>query len=531
MEKNKFDIIIVGGGLGGLTAGAKLAKEGKKVLLIEQHHIPGGCATTFKRKDYTMEVGLHEMDGLDENDQKTKIFNDLKVFDNVEFLRVPEFYHFKNEKINITIPDNTIKAIEVLIKKFPKEKKGIEQFFKVIHKIQKEVNHLPEKKWQQILLLPFFPALFPYLSICSSKFTKFTSLLNPLFWLLHPNLIFWKYQNLGDFLDAIIDDDDLKLVLNANLQYYHDDPYSMSLIYFSVAQASFYNGGHFIKGGSQKLSNYLAKIITKNNGEILLSKKVTDIIIENDTKAVGVKYQNTFSKDSKKETINADIIIANTAIPNVIDLLSSEKTKKILKTKTLKLEKTCSLLSIYIGFKKEVKELGNKNYSTFVFDKSVKSQKDMIANHHGNFDKRNFVFVDYSQVDSGLTPKGKSFGVICTVDYLSDWENLSKEEYKQKKEKVAQIFFKRLEKEIPGIFNEIDYYEVGTSKTIKRYTLNPEGAVYGFAQTPEQAGMFRMQNKSSVKNLYFASAWAMPGGGFTGAILSGSFCANEILRK
>ena len=61
---NNFDVIIIGGGLGGLTAGAKLAKEGKKVCLIEQHSIPGGCATTFKRKDFIMEVGLHEMDGL-----------------------------------------------------------------------------------------------------------------------------------------------------------------------------------------------------------------------------------------------------------------------------------------------------------------------------------------------------------------------------------------------------------------------------------------------------------------------------------
>ncbi len=63
---NQYDIIIIGGGLGGLTAGAKLARSGKKVFLVEQHYLPGGCATVFKRKDYTMEVGLHEMDGLHE---------------------------------------------------------------------------------------------------------------------------------------------------------------------------------------------------------------------------------------------------------------------------------------------------------------------------------------------------------------------------------------------------------------------------------------------------------------------------------
>ena len=94
-----YDIIIIGSGLGGLIAGAKLAKEGKKVLLVEQHDRPGGYATTFKRGDYTLEVGLHETDGPSQRDMKTKIFNDLDVFSNVDFLPVPEFYRFINDRL------------------------------------------------------------------------------------------------------------------------------------------------------------------------------------------------------------------------------------------------------------------------------------------------------------------------------------------------------------------------------------------------------------------------------------------------
>ena len=82
----KYDVIIIGAGLGGLTAGAKLAREGKKVLIVEQHSKPGGCATTFKRGDFTMEVGLHEMDGPSPRDMKTRIFNELEVSGNVEFI-------------------------------------------------------------------------------------------------------------------------------------------------------------------------------------------------------------------------------------------------------------------------------------------------------------------------------------------------------------------------------------------------------------------------------------------------------------
>jgi phytoene dehydrogenase-like protein len=139
--------------------------------------------------------------------------------------------------------------------------------------------------------------------------------------------------------------------------------------------------------------------------------------------------------------------------------------------------------------------------------------------------------VDYSQIDSQLAPQGKGLGVICTFDYLSDWENLSKEEYKTKKEEVARILTERLNKVIPGIKDEIEYCEVATPKTIKRYTLNPGGTAYGFAQIPKQAGRKRIRQKSPIDNLYFASAWTFPGGGFSGAIRSGYWCAEEILDR
>jgi len=96
----KYDVIVIGAGLGGLTAGAKLAREGMKVLVIEQHSQPGGCATSFRRGDFTLEVGLHEMDGPGSRDTKNRIFSELDVTGNVEFIHVPEFYRF----IRVTLP-------------------------------------------------------------------------------------------------------------------------------------------------------------------------------------------------------------------------------------------------------------------------------------------------------------------------------------------------------------------------------------------------------------------------------------------
>ncbi|MFM6279406.1 MAG: phytoene desaturase family protein, partial [Dolichospermum sp.] len=102
------------------------------------------------------------------------------------------------------------------------------------------------------------------------------------------------------------------------------------------------------------------------------------------------------------------------------------------------------------------------------------------------------------------------------------------QEYKKKKESIAQIALERLEKEITGISGEVEHYEVATSKTIQRYTLNPQGTPYGFAAIPSQVGLFRLPNKSPIPGLYFASAWTYPGHGFGGTIISGYLCARQV---
>lgn len=483
MSDSLYDVIIIGAGLAGLVSGATLAKEGVKVLVLEQHHTVGGCATNFKRKQYEFEVGLHEMDGLgNENDPKHELFENLEVQKHVIFKRVPEFYRVKWNNIDFIMPDDIEEAIQKLQKTFPKEERNIEDFFAEMRQIRS---------------------------------FKTKSLFNR------------RKATLGEVLDQYFTSEELKIIICSNLAYYHDNPYELSFNYFSIAQLSYLEGGGwYIAGGSLKLSKYLADYIEKHGGKIVLKHEVTEILLDNKQRKVkGVKYIRTKRNDPPIESAFANIIIANTAVTNLAEnlipsLQNSSYTKQVADQ-----DLPCSLLSIYIAF--ESHDFENTNYSTFIFDESLKKLQDFSEiERTGNYNQKGFVFVDYSIVGEPLT------GTICAVDYIKNWEGMTKGEYKEKKKKVMQLFIDRLEKQFPGIKKSIAYAEMATPRTITRYTKNPQGVVYGFTQTPAMLGKRRLEIATPpIENLYIASAWGSTGGGYSGAMLAGYKTANMLLKK
>ena len=482
------EVCIIGAGLGGLTSGALLSKKGYKVTILEQHYVVGGSATAFKRKGYTCEVGLHEMDSLYTDKNKNKIFEALGVYDNIDFVKVPEFFRTKMKGVDFVMPENADDAISELIKKFPSEEKGIRKYFETISNIAKEMGGVIRMKWYQKALFPF----------------------------IYPNIFKYRAMSVQEAMDGIIDNEELKMLLNSNIGYYHDFADTFSFIYHSLGQNSYFTGGGwFIKGGSQNLSNYLAKVITDNGGEVIKSANVTKISERNGRKLIGYTF-----KKSQVE-LETDIVISNASPMRTYEWanVTYEPEKKVIGN---------SLITVYIGFKNNVKSVyGKRPYSNFYF-KDVSS----IDTYHNNLKKditeRGFIFVDYSQIDSGLTTDEKSFGVFCSVDYLKDWENLSDDEYAEKKNKLAEVYFDELEKDYPNIRDHVEFFEVGTAKTMKRYLKTENGTAYGFAPTPEQFLKKPNVKSNKVDNLYFVGAWVI-GGGFSPAINSGGLCYKKII--
>lgn len=478
-------ITIIGAGLGGLSAGALLAKEGYQVTILEQHTVVGGCATTFKRKGgFTCEVGLHEMDGVYTNTTVKKVFEALDVYNNVEFLKPKTFFQITTPKGTFVMPHGVEASKKALKSLWSDQDETIDQYFKLIEAIHNELYLLQNLKWYQYPMVP----------------------------LLARNVLRYRSKSVSEVMDQLTDNETLKLILNANLQYYNDIPQTLSFLLHAVAQYSYYHGGgYFIKGGSQQLSNYLAKVIVDHGGSVITKALVTKI----EDYSVEYRHRKSF------EMVPSDIIISNLSPQDTYRLFGTlyQETKEIAN----------SLLTVYIGFNKNLKEVyGEQSYTHFIYDKLSKLD-DFSLMAQKEIRQRGFTFVDYSQVDATLTPSDKSFGVVCLSDYIEDWEDLDQEVYKAKKHSLQEAIIRKLETYYPDISKYIEYIETGTAKTVQRYIKTPQGTAYGYKATPKQFFKVPDVRSKKIKNLYFVGQWVIAGG-FSPAISSGYLAYKEIMR-
>lgn len=529
MSPKKYDVIVIGSGLGAMAAAARLSKKGRKVLIMEHHFIPGGCATAFGRKspntgkNYKFDVALHEIEGLDKHDLKMPILEELGVLENLKFVKVPEFYNFNNSRVDVTLPADPDLARELLTKYFPKEKNGIDAFFRHLMCTRRDIyRYSTMMEWAQ-----------------GSKVKR---LLMTLFHLLPLPLVCFPYlmRNLfvtvGTRVKRCVDNPDLQALLLANLGYYHDDPMTMAMTYFAVAQGGYFMGAYNIDGGGQKLSNYLWKLIGDNGGDRMLSAMATRLLVDKKGAIEGVAFKKAVKgvvdPDAVEEVAYAPRVIAAADPYQVADMLPQTLCETMRKG-LVKKKDAISLATIYVALKsKACESLGSKYYSNFIFRPDCYGLDDVTnAIQGGRYDAIPFVFLDNSCVPFS----DEDHQYLCTitaVSYAKHWEGMSREGYQKKKEEFARTMFDRVEERLPGFKEQIDIYEVATPLTIARYTKARGGTPYGFAQTLDQSALFRMNNKSKlVKGLYFASAWCRPGGGFTGSIISGSMTSSIILGE
>ena len=328
----------------------------------------------------------------------------------------------------------------------------------------------------------------------------------------------------SQLLDKHIKDEKLRAIIYANWPFYGLPPSKLNITYGVLPNFSYWmQGAYYPEGGNQVIPNAFVDVIKENGGEVIFNRGVSRLITEGN-KAVGVET-------SKGESYKGKVIVSNISPHDTFfKLLNPELIPQKLKNSTNKMELSGSHFIVYLGLGEEfTAKLDNKeDHEFFIFD-TYDHDLDYQWCMKCEVDKASYELVLYSNVDSS-TSKGEKF-IMGLTQYQSYeyWQKFeadyfagNKEEYKKEKERMAKILIERAERVIPNISKNIEIIEIATPLTLKRFTSNPRGASYGWANLVTQSNpLQRSPQKTPIKNLYLSSAWAFPGEGQTGAVRCG----------
>lgn len=513
---NDYDAIVIGSGLGGLTAGALYARAGHRVLVLEQNETFGGAATTYHRGAMTIEASLHETAAPQATaDPKGEIFEALDLYQDIEFVPVGDFYEVRCPLIGapLVIPHGIDALRDRLTERFPHEADSIRRFLKQVDSIQTAIQILMEKH-------------------------------DGLWWLVHgAELPFRLWSVLRDMRSSVSkvleryfgDNEAIKFALAANLPYYSDDPDQMWWLMYAVAQGGFLQGGgNYIKGGSQVLSDRFVDRIREGGGEALAGQTAIEILLGEQGEASGVRYQ---PRAGGEDTVaHAPVVFANAsphALENMLPAVERDSFMAPYRGKPL----STSLFSITLGLNRRPSELGVSAYSTMIIPEWMERLSDFkhCAGLLADMPSGRLPVLgvcDYSHIDSGLIG-GELFPVsVAGVDRLTNWEGLCEDDYHNKKNAWLDAVLERLDAEWPGFADAVVQREFATARTMRDFLNTPGGAIYGFApNVPERSLLSGPPRtpETSIKGLWLASSFA-GAGGFSGAMYSGGAAAKAALR-
>lgn len=494
-----YDCIIIGAGMAGLTSALKLASSGKKVLVLEKQPVPGGVATSFRRKGFIFESSLHFVDALAKGEEIRDFLDEHGISDRVEFIGLQEFGRVIYPEHDFIVGNDFEGLKELLKNDFPAEHAGIEEFFGDINRFYKHFDNFTGSKlplWLNMFLLPF----------------------------LNPMVIKASCLNLEQFITRKIKDKKLRGVISTLWGFIGLPPAELSAFYFLIVlRGCWGRKTAYVKGGFSQMFRAMVDKIREGGSEVRFNTTVKNIITD------GNKRVKLVLSD-KGEEFRAGSVISNAnAIDTLVNLIDVASLRESYAKKLSQLEKSVSAVTVYLGLDVDVSSLGMKNHLLSInslYDHNLALQNSAA----GDYRNCSMAVVSHSLLDAGLAPAGKSAVCIMTLDSYSNWRGLTDEAYQKKKKETASMLVANLEKYLPGLSAHIEVLEVATPLTMARYGSMPEGAIYGFAQNVPQSSINRLSQQTAVGGLFLAGAWTRPGCGIHGCLVSGKDAADLVLR-
>lgn len=484
-----WDAIVVGAGLGGLTAAARLSRTGLRVLVLEQHVFAGGYAHHFLRKlrgtkiVYDFDVALHQTGDLLPGRFVHEMLTELGVLPGLGLNRFDVAYRSRGPRHDLEIPASADEYEALLTEAYPEHARGVRDLFQRLREIDAPGEGGAPS-----------PAAFEVMGM-----------------------------SLADLLDQHVKDERIQSIFATLWGYLGLVPAEVSAFLYARMWSSYHFGGCFyFQGGGQALADALVRVIEGRRGRVVLRAEVARI------ETTGGRIAGVETRRGQRFT--APVVISNAAAPLTYhELLDAPELGAADLERVDGLPIACSIHQAYVGIRGDAAKLGLRDRGAF-FSPTYDFEEERVAMERGDFHRQGWMLGNHNLADPGHAPPGRS---ILHAAVMADgrlWGGGDEASYRERKRELEEYLVERLAEAIPDVRERIEVIETGTPHTMQRYSSNPLGSIYGYASSPAAHSIHRPEARTSVPGLYLAGAWTFPGPGFTGTMASGHRTAGLVIE-
>jgi phytoene dehydrogenase-like protein len=475
-----YDAVIAGAGIGGLICANLLAREGLRVLLVEQHYMVGGYCSTFRRKGYTFDASTHFYPLLGNPKTLTgKLLGELGLTTRWVKMDPVDTFHFPDGS-RFSVPADLDAYLAKVKAEFPHEAENLDRFFEEV------------RDAYMLGLLYYFRG---------RRLERFDQV---------------RRMTMREALDRHFSDRKLKLLLTADCPHWGSPPNRTSFVFDSMLRLSYFLGNYYPVHGSQFFADELGQRFEEQGGHIMISTRVLKIVVRHG-KACGVEIETTRGKLCGRRRVAAGTVISNADLRLTLEeMLGPEHVEPAYLESVRKLRPSFPCFLAHIGLRDVSAEAIDQvqGYYWNLWD------PDRVG--RGGLRCKVFSPTVY---EPRMAPPG---GQIIILQKVLEMDYAGVEDWPSHKREIEDYVLGHLESVIPGVSERVEVSLSASAKTAHRFTLNQAGAMLGWEMSPDQLGDNRPDIVGPVGNLYFVGHWTRPGGGITPVIMSAVKVAQQV---